>query len=597
MAKRTHDHISDSRGLERFDKRAAAYVAFAMTLDEYNAPLPTHMHAAADDFARTKHLVHLRLDGKVAGRLEAAGGIGMQNCPREIVALLTGKKSEVKHQVPASFVYNDETDYQRIKRNFEDDNHIVLVESLGKFAWFSHKEGKYLWHTEGMIKSNYKCMHYGMASKKPFITRWLTDATRPSRKDVDFWPSLAPEHDRPTVLNLFTGFAYERLLKDDSIEILTMDHEGVQKLFALWENVHGGPDGGAYSHKMMAVQLQQPLTPPRVGTVLGGEQGLGKDIFFTEMIGPGIVGNQYFMSVAKADRDVFGSFNSQLEGKVILHFEEIEKVPANDMKKLVTQTFSTINNKGVPQYRVDSYFRIVGSTNESSKLADYLGLEPGQRRYALLQAVSHEHKQNKAFFDEIAKLLHQDSVRKFFARYWLSLDVENFDPVGDRPRTRLMDVTERSTVPAEAQFLQYLSELPTWDESGLQHTETFKITTSGYWFVDINTMRERYNAWHSTSLGKAAATSSNQLSVAWNTMEGLVGSLKDMAPLVYRKFSDINRKEVRAWAFHRDKLREWLRTKKYVVQEDKAVDDAEGGTAVAPGGSVRSRMVVVDEMW
>jgi hypothetical protein len=249
---------------------------------------------------------------------------------------------------------------------------------------------------------------------------------------------------------------------------------------------------------------------------------------------------------------------------VHLHFEELDKVPHDAMKNLVTSVVMTINGKGQKQYEVESFLRITGSTNEISKLAKNLGLEPGQRRFALFEAITHEKQQDHAFFSKLADLCRKPSVRKWFARYWLSLDISTFSPEQDRPQTKLLKDSEQDGVAPEAQFLVYLAGLQYWtcvDESG--HTDTFK-KEDVYWMVDVNAMFERYNAWCQSELGKPPVGGSKALSRDWKMKVGLVA---EGGPLVDRKFRNAYKQEKRCWAFNRTLLRQWLKQNKVQVDE------------------------------
>lgn len=484
------------------------------------------------------------------------------------------KPMQVFHQVPEEFNMKS-SEYASLKQYYEDVHGLALIHTEGRFAYIDTSVkpfGRYTFLTQREMQLRFMNVTYDNGNN--FFDKWLQDKNRQSYEAVDFWPCM--DVTKEGRLNTFRGFAYEALLADDSIP--PPSEEDVKTMMQQWEWTHGGIEGAEYAHNMMAVRLQTPLNPPRVATVIGGGMGLGKDIMFTEMVGPGIIGEDTYFSVGDANRDVFGHFNGQLDGQVMVHCEEFGKAPRDALKMLITRSKVDINQKGVKVRKQDAYLTIVGSTNDTSELAANFGIAPDDRRFALLEAVEHPYKQNKAYFTKLAKMAHSPSMRKHFALFWLKRDISKFDPVADRPDNRLMTEAKRASVPPEMRFLAVVVDmlLPMTGEELEEPVYFSKHNVVGkpedqIWRIKRADFAAMCSAWYRDEFGKPMDGGADKLTKYFNTQQHLTSDVEESTAPLIAKSVRVNKNIERCWLVHPVRLYQWLLKHKYTLprEEDK----------------------------
>jgi hypothetical protein len=467
---------------------------------------------------------------------------------------LSIKALESLLKVPAGFTFDDDAEYELEKKWFEaspDGPRVASIASESKFSWHNITTRTVELKSQGELTTVYANRVYGL-KRKNFLSRWLLDPQRATYNTIGFWPS---HERRDGVLNRFTGFAHERLLADSTIP--TASEETVAPIMWLWEQVHGGPEGSKFAHKMQAARMQDACHPPRMFEITAGACGAGKDILHMSLVGPGIWGKAHFFAVENPTRDVFGEFNDQLELAVRVHVQEVSTLPKIDFKMALTKQDMTVNGKGVKKRVADVYATFGGTTNEFASLD--LQMEEDDRRMVVYESRRHPKIGNKAFFDDIQRLCEDPSVRKYMTTFWLGLDVQDFDPLKERPRTALFEEGLRASLPAEALFLAHVAESLEWDES--RSGRGYKNEADG-WCVSMEALYTRFTAWHFNDTGKRPkATKERFLSQirreAGLVCDGLVGPLT-LPGGTDNRFTDEHGTQARGYRIDVPTLGVWL---------------------------------------
>ena len=420
------------------------------------------------------------------------------------------------------------------------------------------------------------------------VKEWLAWGERATYGDAGFWPSAAEQHERDGVLNMFRGCAYERVLADASVVAAAPDSEPVKLVDELLVYVCGGVQEAAYFQNAMAAKLQYPMTPPRLSLVFNGASGLGKDSL-CDWIGERVLGKALYLSTKNPQRDVFGPFNGLAENKLLIKMEEVEGASFSGAweryKALVTSGNLQVNSKGKDQREVESFTLWMMTTNRDS-----VPVEADDRRTVVFQATEHEHKQEKAWFDKVHAALAQPGVVKHVVHKWLHLDVSRFDPVGERPISRLHQAACAAAVP---RVMQFLCEQAVAKDDGDVAAAVDAVTyghgvadadadvdarrkatrnsaqqpsarEASHEFVSLSGFHGRYSAWHMEVHGKGPHETLSTFNSKLKTELGsgrtpLVGEA--CSPLMEKRTAD-----TRGWVINRESLRAWLQGKGYLAK-------------------------------
>ena len=271
----------------------------------------------------------------------------------------------------------------------------------------------------------------------PFLKLWLADPNIKEYERIVFKPKVeTPDYE----FNTFTGFA--NIPKEggdlssfyEMLGLIANHDEAVMKWLELW----------------LAHIIQKPSQKTLVSIVVQGEQGVGKDTFFDVVVG-GILGKTHYFSTTSPENNVFAKFNSTLEGKIVVKFEEANfQTNATNKEKLkgwITEDDIWIENKGLKPYQLDNIINIVMTTNKGVPVV----LEENERRMVLLKA-SDEKRNDRAYFGQLRARMTENLSA--FHHHLLNLDLSNFHPANDRPITDYYHDVRQSFTPYHARFFQ-----------------------------------------------------------------------------------------------------------------------------------------------
>jgi hypothetical protein len=469
--------------------------------------------------------------------------------------------------------------YADVKRRFEDcEGASKIIEK----ALFSQRtaEGVQL-VTQDALRVSYCDWTY--RARRPrdgtwevadvaFLPRWLLDGGKRAWRSVSFWPSHAP---RAGVLNTFDGFAYERLLCDETVG--DAPAESVALLHELAENVTGGFSERLWD--LVAFMLQRPARRTGVCVVLRGESGVGKDTLLT-FIGS-LFGKRMYANIKDAARDVFGQFNGLMREAVFVHLEEANSAVFMDaklaemFKALITSGNVPINQKHREQVDGHTYANFFLSTNRDIAVK----LEADDRRFWLLQSRATS-KGDSAYWARVHAALAQPSLAKALAKALLARDLAGFCPSASRPATALLDITRRKNIELPIRFLNEVA----FEEACARSDgdcSSLDIDSDGHVVVAARALHARFCEW-----ARAQELQHVLPLQAFSDKLKICGVLGADAPLVHcrRRFrGGVASSAVSAYTIRLAALRQWLRAKRLVT--DSANDEDLGFDVVsAPDG-------------
>jgi hypothetical protein len=262
-------------------------------------------------------------------------------------------------------------------------------------------------------------------TKKPFLTEWIKDPTRRAYDRIDFIPTHKPCPDY--IYNLFTGFAVEAEEKEEMLENGYIDEEECLRLIHPFIHQTGMICGGSpdFALKQFAHLFQFPEVRSKVGMLFrdmgnllweGG--GTGKNLLI-EFLGS-LLGDKYF-HVVSDNSTLYGNFNSVFEAKLLIFIEEMDgkdNHKNNDkLKSMGSQNRRTINKKGIAEYNVGEYSRLIGATNGRNAIPT----RDGQTRWAFFDADT-TYRGNKEYFDTFVAATKNRRARVAFYQYLMRMD-------------------------------------------------------------------------------------------------------------------------------------------------------------------------------
>ena len=251
-----------------------------------------------------------------------------------------------------------------------------------------------------------------------FINKWTTYNDKINCKDsMEIYPNSS--HCPKNVFNLWRPFAME-LLKSPynnhieglnvmlkHIRILCNNDEIIYKYFLGW----------------IAMMIQQPEKKITCITLISDE-GAGKGSLmqlFSKMLGS----NKVFETKDPA-RDVWGNFNSLMIDAFLVNLNELEYKETMEsegkIKALITDSKMSINQKGLPQFKITSHHHFIITTNKENPIKT----QKGDRRKLIIRS-SDELIGNRTYFDKMYKLLDNEEVIRTCYDFFKKYDITNYD--------------------------------------------------------------------------------------------------------------------------------------------------------------------------
>ncbi|KAJ1398420.1 hypothetical protein B484DRAFT_308910, partial [Ochromonadaceae sp. CCMP2298] len=154
--------------------------------------------------------------------------------------------------------------------------------------------------------------------------------------------------------------------------------------------------------------------------VLLSEEGSGKNTFFEILAS--LLGRDKVLSVTNSERDLFGTFNSLLEGKLLVLVNEAEskmrKAHVGQLKEYITESHFVCSRKGEHSRTLRSCHRFAIFANSSTPPVD---VTVDNRRFTVVSC-SNDLKGDATFFDAIYACLEQPDFLKTVYSYLTGLD-------------------------------------------------------------------------------------------------------------------------------------------------------------------------------
>jgi len=334
------------------------------------------------------------------------------------------KASDEKEYEKAQILYNKTVN--AIKNDL--NNYFAVINGTAKPYFMIRQVNKdplgikyieYIRQTKQAFKDSYenkKCWPFPTTTKgrpkkaHPWVDIWIDwDNRRSYQSEIFQNPSLSCPSKS---LNIFHGFNISRELANE---------KGTQDVSHFFDFIKTSWCGGNEKESKWAIDwlahiIQNPIVKMLSAIVLRGEEGIGKGMI-VQKLGE-IIGPQFFIQPASID-DVLGTFNGIVANKAVVFLDEMvwggDKQKSGILKKLITESKSSINEKNLPQRPTTTVFNLIISSNE-----DWI-VPAGNnaRRYMMLDVQNTHNKEEK----DAVRLSCPYSVAKFL----YERDITDFD--------------------------------------------------------------------------------------------------------------------------------------------------------------------------
>lgn len=344
--------------------------------------------------------------------------------------------------------------YENVKKEFEhnkfkciSENNIIIVENDGSLS--RRKKNDITFSYENLY---YKYIHTKDGKpelkKSQFLKKWFMDEKIRTYYRVGCYPN--DEKCPEDVYNNWTGFEIQKHNFDQD-EYSQQDYDDLDFLLNHWKLLcDNNEDVYNYLIHWTAQMFQQPHIKSNTMMIFKTAPGLGKEEGLYNILAT-MLGQKLCYIGENVGRDIFGDFNPQLEGKLLVVFNEIKLSTAKQfeeaIKDIITRHTDTINRKGLNQYEVPSFCRTMAFTNRDFPVF----VREGDRRMVPIE--SEQKRPDKDYCGRLIMLKYNLKVLRLLYNHLMSINLENFNFVDDRPVTQFAKDLEELSRPIELEFI------------------------------------------------------------------------------------------------------------------------------------------------
>jgi hypothetical protein len=370
-------------------------------------------------------------------------------------------------KVPKHFIANDVDNlinklkddpmyYENYKIKFEKTHAKIISQS--QFICYNNHTNSYQYFKRQNLLDSYenikvKTIKHDPKTKEniifdvPFIQMWLKDSNMRSYDDVEVIP---PPLECPSnIFNLWTGFAMEK------IENYENDEEAIEffkKHFKIMCNHDEVVTD--YILNWVGQMIQYPAIKSGIVPTFIAKQGAGKGSIFNLL--EKLIGKSKTLHSETPSQHVWGKFNGLMTDALLVNLDELKKKEFNGSddvyKSLVTEPSIVINQKGQKQKTINSFHRLLNTTNNGDAL--YF---PADNRRDVVILSSNELIGNVEYFNKFYSYLDNVDAMKSVFEYFKSIpNLDKFRNI-KKPKTKYQQNMEDETIdPIELWLRDYI---------------------------------------------------------------------------------------------------------------------------------------------
>lgn len=322
-------------------------------------------------------------------------------------------------------------------------------------------------HSDGLLQdlNDVQFSHNTMEQPQPFIKQWKADPAKRMYKRKDFAPPPLPLI--PGYFNVYKGLPAE---KWDDVDTTGVDLDPYLTHVRLL--MGDREDHASYFHRLIALKIQQPGVIWRVMPFIRSTPGVGKDLWFLFI--ESILGKAHTVRVSRVG-EVMDKCSHLLEGALLVCISEAEFADSarhmDYLKNAITSDELVVKKKYVNEYRIRSSACFIAFSNNFGAFQ----IPVDDRRFFCVTA-SGRYANDPAYHQPLIAYLDKLETKKAVYDYYMGMDIEGFDPSGERPVT---ETFKEMTVASQNTFDLLLKKaFPIWrqqaahDVSGAMYRET-----------------------------------------------------------------------------------------------------------------------------
>jgi hypothetical protein len=285
-----------------------------------------------------------------------------------------------------------------------------------------------------------------------------------SYSKIDFIPYLHEYKHSDDVFNTFKGYSY----KPTKNRGINMNLIGNLRRH-LAHLCGGGPESESYAlyvEKWISHIIQKPTEKVKCPiwiAFISKEKGTGKNLFF-EAIGKFF--GDYSIKLSSLAQ-LTSTANHYLVDKLYGLIDEVSNsssfsaklTDADKLKSLISGDETLIKQLYKDAYIRKDYSRYICFTNHINGLI----LAPSERRWAVFDCGA---KQSHEYYERLAADLENKEVMQEYFDYLCSLDLSNWNPVKEAPKTDIRARVIKNTAPAHIKFMYSIAsgEPSVWEK-------------------------------------------------------------------------------------------------------------------------------------
>jgi len=276
---------------------------------------------------------------------------------------------------------------------------------------------------------------------------WMSWMGRREVRAIGFDPT---DKENKDIFNVWKGYDITEEIADK------FDEDEAQPILDhirdCWCN--GDEESFEYVMDYFAHIIQKPWKKSGVVLALRSKQGGGKGVIISKL--GEIIGDNHFCQNSNANY-LFGDFNGQLEGKILVNLDEAfwggDKKMEGQMKNKITERNQTINKKNKEAYMVSDYANYIISTNNDW----FAGTTEDDRRYYCLELnnkyAGRMTKEKEEYFSPIV-----NAPAGAFAKILYGRDLTHFNPRIFKKTALLQEQVERNHNPVKVWWYKVLQD-------------------------------------------------------------------------------------------------------------------------------------------
>ena len=262
---------------------------------------------------------------------------------------------------------------------------------------------------------------------------WCEWIDRREVRAIGFDPREQPNTD---LFNLWNGFNISKEVADE------YDEKAAEPILNVIKDIWCQGDENSYNYVLdyFSHVIQKPHIKTGVLLALKSKQGGMKGIILEKLAQ--IIGDDHYAQNSNANF-LFGDFNGQLEGKVLVNLDEAfwggDKKLEGVIKNKITEKRQTINKKNKENYMIDDYANYIITTNNDW----FAGCTEDDRRHYCLQL---DNRMAGRMTPEKKKYIQPvlDAPCEAFAKILYNRNISSYNPRQFKKTKLLQEQVERN---------------------------------------------------------------------------------------------------------------------------------------------------------